>query len=296
MIDPVRYRVTHETRYRYDGPATASRQRAHLIPRQTPWQHLLSHDFSVSPQPCERWIEVDPFGNSVHRFSIEAPHEALLVRARSEVRVGAGAAWDCIAGCDFDWQQARRPQRTALGDIDLEIELCRVGSLNAPVFAEAAKYAGASFGTGRGWLESMLDLNARIHSDFAYDRGSTTVGTPVIDLLKSRRGVCQDFAHLMISALRSIGLPARYVSGYIFSEGTGQSRVGGHASHAWVASHAPGYGWVAFDPTNAKLAQSECITLAWGRDYADVAPLRGVMMGRGDQQLSVSVVVDLLAG
>jgi len=293
MTATAHYRVTHETRYRYDAPVTGSRQRAHLIPRQTAWQRLLSHEFVVSPQTFEQQIEVDPFGNTVHRFSIEAPHDELIVRSRSEVLVRTGLVSGGGAGCDCAWEQACVPQRTEEGDIDLEIEVFRAGSTRAPILPEAALFARQSFKPGRGWLGSMIDLNARIHAEFAYDRASSTVGTAVAELLKSRRGVCQDFAHLMISALRSIGLPARYVSGYILSDGAGL--IGGHASHAWVASHAPGYGWVAFDPTNAKLAQTEFVTLAWGRDYADVSPLRGVVIGQGGQQLSVSVLMERLS-
>lgn len=291
MTTPVRYRVVHETRYTYSGTVTSSRQLAHLQPRVTSWQDVHRHRISVSPTPAERADGDDYFGNSVLRFAVYEPHDELVVRAESEVTVRDYL--EGIGNKSSPWEAALAPKTTAGASIDLDVEQYRVGSRMAPALVEAADYARESFESKRNWLDAMLDLTHRIHDDFAYDSKATTVTTRVLEVLEHRRGVCQDFAHLMISCLRSLGLPARYVSGYVLTRAPeGRPRlVGADASHAWVASCCPGYGWVAFDPTNAKLANTEFVTLGWGRDFSDVTPLRGVVLGAADQQLSVAVSV-----
>ncbi len=291
MTPRVRYRVVHETCYAYSGTVTSSRQLAHLQPRITPWQDVHRHRITVSPAPAERADGEDYFGNAVLRFAVYEPHDELVVRAESEVTVR-----DYLEGVDakcVEWEAALAQKPVSGVPVALDVEQYRVGSLMAPVLAEAADYARASFEPRRDWLEAMLDLTHRIHDDFAYDPKATTVTTRVPDVLEHRRGVCQDFAHLMISCLRSLGLPARYVSGYVLTRAPeGKPRlVGADASHAWVASYCPDVGWVAFDPTNAKLAGTEFVTLGWGRDFSDVTPLRGVVLGAADQQLSVAVSV-----
>lgn len=291
MPTRVRYRVLHETCYSYSGTVTSSRQLTHLQPRITPWQDVHRHRITVSPEPAERADGVDYFGNSVLRFAVYEPHDELVVRAESEVTVR-----DYMEGLDamsVEWEAALAPASAAGIPFELDIEQYRVGSRMAPILAEAAGYARESFGPKRVWLEAMLDLTHRIHDDFAYDPKATTVTTSVPEVLEHRRGVCQDFAHLMISCLRTLGLPARYISGYVLTRAPeGRPRlVGADASHAWVASYCPEYGWVAFDPTNAKLAGTEFVTLGWGRDFSDVTPLRGVVLGAADQQLSVAVSV-----
>jgi transglutaminase-like putative cysteine protease len=161
----------------------------------------------------------------------------------------------------------------------------------------AGDYARASFAPGRPWLEAALELTRRIHAEFSYDPKATTVTTQVHEVLEHKRGVCQDFAHLMLSCLRSIGLPARYVSGYVLNRvPEGKKRLSGaDASHAWVAAHCPELGWVAFDPTNGKLADLEFVTLGWGREFSDISPLSGVVLGGATQKLSVVVDVQPLA-
>lgn len=287
----VRYRVTHETRYTYSGTVTSSRQLAHLQPRITPWQDVHRHRISVSPAPAERSDGEDYFGNPVLRFAVYEPHDELIVRAESEVTVCDYLA--DVRATQVPWETALAPSLALDQSIDLDVEQYRVGSRMAPMLGEAAEYARKSFAPKRDWLDAVMELTHRINRDFAYDPKATTVTTRVVDVLEHRRGVCQDFAHLMLSCLRSLGLPARYVSGYVLTRAPeGRPRlIGADASHAWVASFCPGHGWVAFDPTNAKLAATEFVTLGWGRDFSDVTPLRGVVLGAADQQLSVAVSV-----
>jgi len=291
MAAAVRYRVTHETRYTYSSTVTSSRQLAHLQPRATPWQDVHRHRVSIHPEPVERADGQDYFGNAVLRFAVYEPHDELTVRAESEV--GVRESFDPARAAEAPWESALTPAAAADGGVDLDIEQYRVGSSLAPVLAQAAIYAKESFEPRRNWLAAVRELTQRIHDDFAYDPKATTVTTRVVDVLEHRRGVCQDFAHLMLSCLRSLGLPARYVSGYVLTRvAAGKPRlVGADASHAWVATHCPTHGWVAFDPTNAKLAGTEFVTLGWGRDFADVTPLRGVVLGAAEQKLSVAVSV-----
>jgi transglutaminase-like putative cysteine protease len=286
-----RYRVIHETSYRYSAMVTRSSQLAHLMPRETDWQQVHAHTLAIEPSPVEQSDSTDYFGNRVSRFAVHDPHTELRVRAESEVTVCALADRLCKGG--GPWEAARQVVRTASDLIQLEVEQYRFGSDRAPVLAECADYARVSFTPARDGLEALLDLTRRIHRDFAYDPRATTVTTRVDEVLRLRRGVCQDFAHLMISCLRSIGLPARYVSGYVMTHAApGRPRmVGADASHAWLACHLPWTGWVAVDPTNAKLADHEFVTLAWGRDFSDVTPLRGVVLGAADQSLTVAVSV-----
>jgi transglutaminase-like putative cysteine protease len=182
---------------------------------------------------------------------------------------------------------AWRPQ------LDMDLEQYRVPSPGVPLLAGARAYAMDSFAPGRPWLEGMAELTRRINKEFAYDPEATTITTGVAEVLESRRGVCQDYAHLMLSALRGMGFAARYVSGYVLNRPSadGKRLAGADASHAWVAAHCPGLGWVAFDPTNGKLADQEFVTLGWGREFNDVTPLRGVVLGSATQQLSVAVSV-----
>jgi transglutaminase-like putative cysteine protease len=290
MAAGARYRVAHETRYEYSSTVTGSRQLAHLRPRHTAWQDVDSHEVHVSPVPGERAEEIDYFGNGVLRFAVDEPHDELVVRAESVVAVrsrGDDFAIDCPA-----WESALAPD--AVGKpVDLDVEQYRVPSPMAPVLDAAGDYAKGSFTAGRNWLEAMLELTSRIHDEFVYDPKATTVTTRVVEVLEHRRGVCQDFAHLMLSCLRSLGLPARYVSGYVLNRvPAGKKRLAGaDASHAWIASHCPALGWVAFDPTNGKLADIEFVTLGWGREFPDVTPLRGLVLGAAKQTLSVSVTV-----
>jgi transglutaminase-like putative cysteine protease len=290
-----RYRVTHETRYTYSGKVASAHQLAHLKPRNTSWQRVVHHAIDIDPKPAEYAEGVDYFGNGVGRFMIDAPHEILSVVAESVVEIDAHAP-DAAAASPA-WEEALAVPGVWSPDVDLDVEQYRVASPRVPLLEESSAYARASFAPGRPWLEAMLDLTRRIHAEFAYDPKATTVTTQVQEVLEHRRGVCQDFAHLMLSCLRSLGLSARYVSGYVLNViPPGKKRLSGaDASHAWIATHCPHFGWVAFDPTNGKLADLEFVTLAWGREFSDVTPLCGVVLGGAMQKLSVVVNVQPLA-
>jgi len=287
----VRYRVVHETVYTYAAQVSCSRQIAHLRPRETPWQRVLSHRLEIEPGCTERSEGVDYFGNRYERFFVDEPHQKLTVRAESEVVVARSAPvpgtasppWEAAVADPGSWSEAA----------DLEVEQYRVASPAVPILARTRAYAAPSFAPGRPWLEAVFDLTRRIQREFVYDPKATTISTGVAEVLELKRGVCQDYAHLMLSALVGMGMAARYVSGYVLNRARadGTRLTGADASHAWVAAHCPGLGWVAFDPTNGKLADQEFVTLGWGREYLDVTPLRGVVLGAAEQQLAVAVKV-----
>jgi transglutaminase-like putative cysteine protease len=286
-----RYTVEHETRYAYRVPVSQSWQLAHLTPRELPWQHVLSHELRIEPATDERREERDDFGNGVTHFAVYGPHPLLRVLMLSRVEVAerpdAGRAkalpWEAVV------ESVRRdPAQDGLA-------AARLSEPSALVpWSEAARaYAAPSFAAGRDWLEAVTDLMRRIHADFEFDAEATTVTTQVDEVLELRSGVCQDFAHLMLACLRGRGLPARYVSGYLLTDPPpGRERLlGADASHAWVAAYSPNHGWVEFDPTNDTLADQRYITLAWGADFADVVPLRGVILGGRGQTMEVEVSV-----
>jgi transglutaminase-like putative cysteine protease len=287
---PTRYRVVHETVYEYSSQVSSSRQIAHLTPRETAWQQLVSHRLTVEPGASERSDGTDYFGNRFVSFFVEEPHQELIVRAESEVVVssqGISAASDSPP-----WEKAVVDRDSWGPGLDMEIEQYRVSSPAVPLLAQATSYAASSFAPGRPWFDAVMDLTQRIKKEFVYDPKATTISTGVAEVLERKRGVCQDYAHLMLSGLRGFGIAARYVSGYVLNRRADGTRLtGADASHAWVAAHCPGLGWVAFDPTNGKLADQEFVTLGWGREYHDVTPLRGVVLGSASQQLSVAVSV-----
>jgi transglutaminase-like putative cysteine protease len=288
----VRYRVVHETVYSYSAPVSSSRQVAHLVPRETPWQQVLSHELVVAPRCTERSTGTDYFGNGFERFFVDEPHQTLTVRAESEVQVAASAP--APGTPSPPWEHAALKPGVWEAGTDLGVEQYRVASPTAPLLPRSRAWAEKSFRPGRPWLEAVFELTRRIQSEFEYDPEATTVSTSVAEVLELKRGVCQDYAHLMLSALRSLGIAARYVSGYVLnrSSADGTRHAGADdASHAWVAAYCPALGWVAFDPTNGKLADQEFVTLGWGREYLDVTPLRGVVLGSATQQLSVAVSV-----
>ena len=284
-----RYAIVHETRYTYTTQVATGHHFAHLTPRATPWQQVQGHALDFDPQPNEVSSITDYFGNHSLRFLINRPHAMMQVRASSTIDVQEQ---------NLDTVLARMPWESALCASIYEVEPLSVAEMRLPspqveLLLETRAYASQLFTPERPWLDALLDLTTHIREDFTYDPKATTVSTPVSDVFASKRGVCQDFAHLMLSCLRSLNLPARYVSGYILNEpppGTA-TLLGADASHAWVESHLPGVGWVGFDPTNGKLANHEFVTMAWGRDFMDVTPLRGVVLGGGEQKLEVMVSV-----
>ncbi len=283
------FRVTHVTTYEYDAPVDYSYNEAHLRPRDDIRQRCLSHRLEVSPESTGRRELIDPFGNWVTVFSVRGGFEQMSVTATSEVVTAspppppAGMPWESVRKIlDID--------RQSTGD---EARRYRASSRlvpTAPVFAE---YAAEAFTPRRPLIEAAVDLSARIHREFTYQPGFTSISTPLRTVLEHRRGVCQDFAHLMIACLRSIGLAGRYVSGYILNETDGGEPFrGADASHAWASIYVPAWGWVDLDPTNNQLAGRSHVVTAWGRDYWDVSPLRGSVEGGGrSHQLQVAVDV-----
>lgn len=295
MTDP-RYSVEHETLYSYTAPVGQSWQLARLTPRVLPWQRLLSHALQIDPPADERHDAPDGFGNIVTHFSLHGAHRVLRVRMQAMVEVGTRPPSGASADEPVAWELVREQVRLANHDLQ-PVQMSQATAL-LPLSSAAAAYAAISLEPGRDWLDAVWDLTQRIHHDFEFNPESTTVSTSVDDVLKQRSGVCQDFAHLMLACLRSHGLPARYVSGYLLTDPPpGQARLTGvDASHAWVAAYSPQHGWVEFDPTNNQRADERYITLAYGSDFADVVPLRGVILGGGQQTMRVSVSVLPLDG
>lgn len=291
------YRVTHVTRYGYEVPPSLCHAEVRLFPRELPGQRVDRTELRIDPPPTCYAEDLDFFGNRVCRFSLEEPHSALDVTAVSEVTV-APLASASRPESPVPWEAALAANLKDAGAEDLD---ARALTLASPLVApgpELEAYAGPSFAAGRPLLEAVGDLMGRIHREFVYDPHFTTIATPLAEVLRHRRGVCQDFSHLAIGCLRSLGLPARYVSGYIETlPPPGRPRlVGADASHAWFSVWVPGSGWVDFDPTNDQLPADQHITVAWGRDYGDVNPFKGVVLGGGEHALEVSVDVASLSG
>ena len=287
----MRYRITHRTEYHYGMAVAHCHNITHLTPRETDGQRVLTHAIEVDPTPdWQRW-RGDFFGNRQLYFALQRRHRHLLVTAVSEVEVTAGPA---PGGDDEPWERTR--DALATGDGRPEV---RQFLLDSPLVAagpELLDYAAPSFAPGRGLMEAVRELAARIHAEFLYAPGSTGVTTPLAEVLGSRRGVCQDFAQLAIGCLRSLGLAARYVSGYLETRPPpGQPRlVGADASHAWFSLYHPVHGWVDFDPTNDLLPAARHMVTAWGRDYSDVPPVKGVIFGGGSRGSRVTVDVEPL--
>jgi len=288
------YQVEHETRYVHAGRVSTSRHLGFLTPRRLPRQTVHLHTITIEPQPADRTVRGDSFGNTVTQFSILTPYTGLRVTARSLVEVwsrsGTGPAVDPEASPA--WEDVRQLGVFRQGQPDEAAEF-RYRSPYVEPAAELADFARPAFTPGRPLLSAAIDLMQRIHDEFRFDTKATSITTPVTRVLAERGGVCQDFAHLQIACLRSLGLSARYVSGYLLTDPPpGQPRlVGADASHAWLSVWCPRHGWVDLDPTNAVLPDWRHITTAWGRDYGDVSPLRGVVLGSAAHELSVGVSV-----
>ena len=286
------YRIEHETRYVHAGGVSTSQHVAYLTPRTLPRQCVRWHDLAIEPAPASRVQRVDYFGNAVDQFTILTPYDEMRVVGRSVVEVtateppialDAGAPWEAVR--DELFYQRGAPYADAA-----EFSYPSPYVVTAP---ELAAFARESFAPKRPLVAAAVHLMHRIHEEFTFDPGATTIATPVTRVLADRRGVCQDFAHLQIGCLRSLGLAARYVSGYLLTEPPpGQPRlVGADASHAWLSVWCPRLGWVDLDPTNDVLPSQRHVTLAWGRDYGDVSPLRGVVLGGRSHTLHVGVSV-----
>jgi transglutaminase-like putative cysteine protease len=305
-MSTVCYSVRHDTLYRYEGRVAHSHQQLHLTPRESKRQHCLTHRIGITPEPSEWTEHMDAFGNCVTRFELERPHDRLQVIAEMRVQLEPMVRLDLEAG--ESWESVRDQLRYSAQSSD-------------PDWLEAMRFRGESpyvrikrvFGDfAHDCLEPAASVLAvadavmsKVYREFRYEPGATRIATPLIEVFSNRSGVCQDFAHLMIASLRSAGLAARYVSGYLHTGAApadesedlplaepASKMLGADASHAWVSVFAPPFGWVDFDPTNNLRVDQEHVALAWGRDFGDVSPLRGVILGGGSHELSVKVAVE----
>ena len=296
----MKYRITHTTVYNYSQAVGLCQNEARLQPREFWRQHCSSSHFDIKPKPTDFFERVDFFGNKVCYFAVQQSHTKLEVTAISEVSVYPKPlakisqnllAWEAVRNLLQDPNGADEAQ-----ELSQELLDAKQYVLDSPMISSNQAlfdYAQASFSPDKPLIEVVRNLMERIYHDFTYDPSFTTIATPLSDVLLHKRGVCQDFAHLAIGCLRSYGLAARYISGYVeTAPAPGMPRlVGADASHAWFSVYIPGTGWVDFDPTNNKMPFDQHITLAWGRDYADVTPLKGIAFGGGQHILSVSVDV-----
>ena len=283
----MRYRVRHVSRYGYGSPVDLAAHMVHLRPRPLPFQHIISERIATTPVAARRRDGHDHFGNSVTWLFLDRPHADFEVVAESVVEVQFPPAPDAAASPP--WESVVAAPRTRDGWQPAEF---RFESAMVAANADARAYAAESFPPERPVLEGLLELNSRIRRDFRFRAGVTTIATPVSQLMQRREGVCQDFAHVMISALRGLGLPARYVSGYIRTRPPpGQKkRPGSDVSHAWVGCWlGASLGWIDLDPTNDLVVAEEHVVLGWGRDYADVSPVHGIIFGGSDNRLEVAV-------
>lgn len=282
------YRLIHKTVFEYSSPVTFVYNTLHLKPRPLPWQTVLSSRLTVLPEPATLSEHIDYFGNVATFCAVEDKHDQMQVLIESEVEVRprpnrsrAGMPWNEVL--------PKLQHSTVEPDLDA-FQFCFDSSI-VKRCKEALEYAEKSCATGHSAHDVAVDLMNRIHTEFTFDPVATNVSTPVEEVLRSKRGVCQDFAHLMICCLRSIGLPARYNSGYIqTAPPPGKPRLqGADASHAWVGVYCPANGWLDLDPTNKKPADEQFITIGWGRDYKDISPVSGVMLGGGKHTVHAQV-------
>ncbi len=285
------YRIIHKTQYSYSGSVNLCYNEARLTPRSFVHQHCRDSQFVVDPKPGTGYRErQDFFGNTVYYFTIQQPHTELTVTVTSHVQV-KGREMQLDFAEHLAWEEVRQRIQTDMDPEVLELRQYVLDSPMIPTMPELRTYAEKSFPKNRPLLEAVEELTARLYTDFTYDPNFTTIATPLTDVIQHRRGVCQDFAHLGIGCLRTLGLAARYVSGYIETDPPPDQEPleGADASHAWFSVYLPQLGWVDFDPTNNQIPADQHITVAWGRDYSDVTPLKGVVFGSGTHALSVSV-------
>jgi len=286
------YRVVHATEYQYAEPVSTSHHQLCLSPRPSERQTTSAEEIAIVPAPVVRRQRTDYFGNRCTNIEMQEPHRALSVVSRFEVDVHAGGRvpeWSPSPAWEEAREAVKRPRTPEL------LAACSFSfeSPHVQIPRQAEAYARRSFGDGRPLLQALLDLTGRINAEFKYDNRATTVSTPVAQVFQHQRGVCQDFAHLAIACLRALGLAARYVSGYLVTTPPpGRPRlVGADASHAWLSVFCPGLGWIDVDPTNNVMPDEHHITVAWGRDFGDVTPMRGVILGGGAHSVRVSVDV-----
>lgn len=294
----MRLAITHETRYRYSPSVQTAQHVAHLQPANTPCQQVISHGMHIEPEAAVHH-NVDAFFNHRTYWAFTNPHGSLMVRAHSELDTMSVEPCTSLQS----WESVRERFRYRAGQAGDVHSQFVFGSHHAPVHEAFLAYAQSSFTPGRPLMQAAQELTARMYRDFRYETASTDINTPALEALQNKRGVCQDFAHILLACLRSLGLPARYVSGYLLTEPpAGQPRLqGSDASHAWASVYLPelaGHacqGWLDLDPTNDRIGLAspgeDYVRLAVGRDFADVSPLRGVLQGGGSHTLEVAVTV-----
>lgn len=294
-MKPIRYHVRHDTHYHYDQPVGESHQLLRLSPRDLAWQTCVSHRIDIDPGPVRVQTRLDGFGNAVQALHFHADHDHLSVRAeawielrpRPHVALADSPPWTAVR------DGLRYKSGLAVSEAALNASAFLFESSFVRVKRDFADYARADFTDGTPLLVGVDGLMRRIFSEFTFDPDATDVSTPVTTVFAERRGVCQDFAHFMLSCLRSLGLAARYMSGYILTRPPqgGKRLIGADATHAWIAVYCPRNGWVEFDPTNAIRPDLEHITIGWGRDFADISPMRGVIIGGGGHKPAIAVTV-----
>lgn len=289
----MKYRIEHRTHYLYGEAVSLCHNLAHIIPLNSAQQHCLERQIQITPQPIAYREYDDYFGNRAIYFSIEEPHTELIVTIQSLVELDEISS-QLLIERTLAWDQVRDLLIEAPTPALRLAQEYRLPSSMVESLPELADYAQPSFPPGQPLRTAVHDLTRRIYREFAFDPHFSSVATPLTEVLAHRRGVCQDFAHLAIGCLRAMGLAARYLSGYLeTAPPPGKPRlVGADASHAWFSTFDPEEGWLEFDPTNDRTPNHQYITVAQGRDYADVAPLKGVIFGGGEShQLKVSVDV-----
>lgn len=288
----MKYRVRHRTTYEYEDSVTVSHHAARVKPRETPVQQREFWILRITPEPAVRKMRTDYFGNRVCSFSIQELHRRLDIVAESVVRLESGPGPE--PSDSPAWEQVAEVLREPVSPETLEAQQFVFESPHVRPSPELAAFAAVSFLAGRPVLDATVDLNRRIHSEFTFDAKATTVATPLEQVLRERRGVCQDFTHLALGCLRSLGLAARYVSGYLrtYKSAEQAALIGADASHAWLSVFCPGPGWVDFDPTNNLRPGLDHITVAYGRDFADVSPVSGMIVGGGEHTVQVAVSVE----
>ncbi|MGE0188608.1 MAG: transglutaminase N-terminal domain-containing protein [Steroidobacteraceae bacterium] len=288
------YQVEHLTRYDYSAPVVHAHHLLHLTPREHPWQKVLSHHIEVLPVERQLLMSVDAFGNQLCRLELDRPHELLSLTAYSQLQLLQRPLW--VAAESLSWERVRDEltycSRARTND-ELEAVCYRTESPHIRIKNVFADFAADCFPRGQPLLVGAEALKHKIFHELTYSPGTTEITTSLLEVLETRRGVCQDFSHLMIACLRSLGLSARYVSGYLRTRPpeNGEALVGADASHAWVSVYVPPFGWVDLDPTNDLRVATEHITLGWGRDFSDVSPVRGVIVGGGSHKVDVAVTV-----
>lgn len=292
----MKYTVRHTTAYQYDEPVTLGYNRAHLLPRDTDRQKVKRCEVRVTPTPNWQREHTDYFGNRFAYFMMQEPHRSLDITITTEVEViDRGQAQRQLAEAEYSCSELLQEMKESVDPETIDAREYLIASPMIPLSEELAEFARDLFVDDKSILQAVSELNTRIHKEFEYDPEFTSIATPLSEVLEHKKGVCQDFAHLAIACLRSLGFPARYVSGYLETlPPPGEEKmVGADASHAWFAVFLPGFGWYDFDPTNNNEPAEQHITTAWGRDYADVIPLCGVFFDGGKRQ-KLDVAVDVI--